>query len=148
MSKIKKIKENQGIILILLSYVITLVSIIIYIFKLFNPYHVILAVGIYLLNWAVFLLGAYKVYGRYLQWVKKRKKVLIIIIFLLIIASYFVYALLPIDKNFDKEYGTDKQEFNFVYFLEGSEEKKIVEIKHLAAFRSSWQKFKRDIMQK
>ncbi len=51
-------------------------------------------------------------------------------------------------KKFDQEHDTDKQELDFVYFIEGDEKTKDAKIKDVEALRATWRRPKWYILQK
>jgi uncharacterized protein YycO len=50
-------------------------------------------------------------------------------------------------KQFDQEYGTEQQQLDFVYFLDGRERSKGALVSDLDNFRASWKRPKWDIVQ-
>ena len=58
--------------------------------------------------------------------------------------------LLPpnrIAEKFDKEYGTEDQQFDFVLFLDGNEDQQTVDVGDAESLRASWRRPKWDVMQ-
>lgn len=88
---------NVGYILIALSYLVTLFSVLIYIFKIFNPHHVIAAIATYLLNWVFFIIGTWKSQKKYLKWIQKKKK-MFIIISIILVTVYLFFVFIPFGR--------------------------------------------------
>lgn len=93
----KTAKRNKGKWLIGASYLMTLASVFILIFKFFYPYHIIIAIGIYFSSWVIFLFGLKKTTEKYIKWLSYHKKMVGFTVLALVVV-YFVYILLPITK--------------------------------------------------
>ena len=50
-------------------------------------------------------------------------------------------------RQFDEQYGTEQQQLDFVYFLDGREKVKGALVSDLDSFRASWKRPKWDVLQ-
>jgi hypothetical protein len=94
----EKIKQSKlGFFLIAFSYVLTLISVFVFIFKWFFPYHINIAILVYFSNWVIFFIGNYYFEKNYWSLIKKYKKIILFTI-LAIVIIYAIYVFLPIGK--------------------------------------------------